>query len=395
MLSMIYFLWLWWSTGTPTILVKAQSDSLKPGDTMDLSLNSFDLYSKQGKYYLGLTVFHGNTEDRYLGIFSSGRNNVVWIYDRNNPIKSDFEVLSLDYSGVLKIESQNRKPIIIYSSTQPTNNTVATMLDTGNFVLQQLHPNGTKSLLWQSFDSPVDTLLPTMKLGVNRKTGHNWSLVSTFTRSLASSGEFSLEWEPKEGELNIKNCGKLYWKSGKLRSNGLFENIPEDVQRGYRYVIVSNIDEVSFSFETNFKKFPGWTLFYTGQLWSNKGDIANAEMCYGYNSNGGCRKWEDIPTCREPGEVFQKRIGNPDFDNATFKTDASYGYSDCKASCWRNCNCTGFKKYYHNGTGCIFYSQNFTKDLNFGSNGNFRVLVKPLKAASTAIHGKLICLNWI
>jgi len=391
MLSIIYLLWLWWSTGTATILVKARTDSLKPGDTMDLSLNSFDLYSKQGKYYLGLTIFFGNTEDRYLSIFSSagGRNNVVWVYDRNHPIKSDSAVLSLDYTGVLKIESQNSKPKIIYSSPQPTNNTVATMLDTGNFVLQQLHPNGTKSFLWESFDYTTDTLLPTMKLGVNHKTRHKWSLVSVFTISLIISGEFSLEWEPKEGELNIKNRGKVYWKSGKLRSNGLFENIPEDVQHGYRYVIVSNMDEDSFAFETNFTNFTGWALLHTGELWSNKGDIANADMCYGYNSNGGCQKWEDIPTCREPGEVFQTKIGIPDYDNATFEADASYGYNDCKASCWRNCNCTGFQEYYRNGTGCIFYSRNFTKDLNFGDSGNFHVLVKPIKAASTATHGKL------
>jgi len=385
-LSIIYLLWLWWSTGAATILVKAQSDSLKPGDTMN---NSFILHSKQGKYYLSFANSDGYNNDRYLCIFNTagGKINVVWTYDRNHPINS--AVLSLDYSGVLKIEFQNRKlPIIIYSSPQPVNNTVATMLDTGNFVLQQMHPNGTKSILWQSFDYPTDTMIPTMKLGVNRKTGHNWSLVSMITDSLVSSGEFSLEWEPKEGELNIKYRGKLYWKSGKLRSNGLFENIPEEVQRGYRYVIVSNMDEDSFAFEANVKKFIGWELFPTGQLWSTEGEIANADMCYGYNSDGGCQKWEDKPTCREPGEMFQTKIGSPDYDNATSEDNAIHVYGDCKAFCWRNCNCTGFKEYFANGTGCIFYSWSSTKDLNFGDNGNFHVLVKPTKAAPNVTHGK-------
>jgi len=159
--------------------------------------------------------------------------------NRNQPVDVKSAVLSLDYSGVLKIESQNRKPIIIYSSPQPTNNTVATMLDTGNLVIQQLHPNGTKSILWQSFDYPRDTLIPTMKLGVNRKTGHNWSLVSWLTPTLETPGEFSLEWEPKQGELNIKKHGKVYWKSGKLKSNGLFDNIPANVmleQRVFRKI---------------------------------------------------------------------------------------------------------------------------------------------------------------
>ncbi|KAI4346181.1 hypothetical protein L6164_013253 [Bauhinia variegata] len=61
------------------------------------------------------------------------------------------------------------------------------LLDNGNFVLQELHPNGsTKRFLWQSFDYPSDTLLPEMKLGVNYKTGHSWSLASWLTKRYPS-----------------------------------------------------------------------------------------------------------------------------------------------------------------------------------------------------------------
>ncbi|AET02782.1 hypothetical protein MTR_8g052110 [Medicago truncatula] len=69
-----------------------------------------------------------------------------------------------------------------------------------------------------------------------------------------------MESSPRERELNIKKQGKVHWKSGKLRSNGLFENIPENVQHVYRYMIVSNKDEDSFSFEIKgckYYKFPG------------------------------------------------------------------------------------------------------------------------------------------
>ncbi|RHN51609.1 hypothetical protein MtrunA17_Chr6g0470621 [Medicago truncatula] len=148
-----------------------------------------------------------------------------------------------------------------------------------------------------------------MKLGINRITGHNWSLVSWMTPSLSTSGEFSLEWEPKQRELEIKKSGKVYWKSGKLRRNGLFVNIPANVQRVYEYIIVSKKDEDSFTFkikDQNYKKFPGWTLFSEGRLASEDGDIGNADLCYGYNINGGCQKWEDIPSCREPGEDIYK-----------------------------------------------------------------------------------------
>ena len=244
--TVLIYLWLWWST-TASICVNATNDSLKPGDT--LTYTSM-LCSKQGKYKYCLLF----NNDGYL-IISTVNGTGVWTYNRNQAVDVKSAVLSLDYSSVLKIESQNRKPIIIYSSPQPINNTVATMLDTGNFVLQQLHSNGTRNILWQSFDYPTDILIPTMKLGINRKTGHNWSLISWLTDPLPNSGEFSLEWEPKEGELNIKKSGIAYWKSGKLNSNGVFENIPAIVQHMYQYVIVSNKNEDSFTFEVKDGRF--------------------------------------------------------------------------------------------------------------------------------------------
>nr|KYP39000.1 Putative serine/threonine-protein kinase receptor [Cajanus cajan]KYP39007.1 Putative serine/threonine-protein kinase receptor [Cajanus cajan]KYP39008.1 Putative serine/threonine-protein kinase receptor [Cajanus cajan] len=59
------------------------------------------------------------------------------------------------------------------------------------------------SVLWQSFDYPCDTLVPTKKLGFNHKTGHHWFLVAWFTKSLATPGAFSLEWEPMAQELSL------------------------------------------------------------------------------------------------------------------------------------------------------------------------------------------------
>ncbi|XP_039684670.1 G-type lectin S-receptor-like serine/threonine-protein kinase CES101 isoform X2 [Medicago truncatula] len=370
----LIYLWLWWITST-NICVNATNDSLKPGDTLN---SKSKLCSKQGKFCLQFS--NNSIGSDFPCLFISVNvdyGTVVWMYDINHSIDFNTSVLLLDYSGVLKIESQNRKlPIIIYSSPQPTNNTMATILDTGNFVLQQLHPNGTKSILWQSFDYPTDVLIPMMKLGVNRKTGHKWSLVSD---------KFNLEWGPKEGELNIKKSGKVYWKSGKLKSNGLFENIPANVQNRYQYIIVSNKDEDSFTFEVKDGKFAQWELISKGRLVGDDGYIANADMCYGY-SDGGCQKWEDIPTCREPGEVFQKKAGRPSIDNSTtFEEDVTYSYSDCKMRCWKNCNCSAFQEYYDNGTGCVFHSWNSTQYVQVVAD-TFYNLVKPTKSAPNS-HG--------
>ncbi|CAK8535445.1 unnamed protein product [Lathyrus sativus] len=376
----IYYLWVWW--WSTSVCVKAGNDSLMAGERLNATST---LCSKHGRYCLSFFSFDTGNKNIYLAIENraSVDQGIIWTYDSNQPIDRSSAVLSLNYSGVLKIESQYSKEIIIYSSSQTIHNTVATMLDTGNFVLEQLHPNGTKSLLWQSFDYPFKALVPKMKLGVNRKTGHNWSLVSWLTPSLPNLGEFSLEWEPKEGELNIKRNGKVYWKSGKLGNNGLFEDIPANVQQKYQYIFISNKDEDSFSFEIkdqNYNMTPTWLLSSTGRLTSSEGELGNADICYGYNSDSGCQKWEDIPTCRKPGEVFQIKIGLPNTVNFTFFDNTNIGYIDCKVSCWRNCGCNGFQEFFDDGTGCIFYSWNSTQDVDWKSVNNFYMLEMPTKS---------------
>ncbi|CAK8535416.1 unnamed protein product [Lathyrus sativus] len=390
----IYYLWVWW--WTTSICVKAENDSLKAGEILD---SNSTLCSKQARYCLLFQeiVFGSSDTDseikyKYLVVefnASIDQGPIVWLYARNQPVVTESAVLSLNYSGVLKIEFQYSKEIIIYSSPQPINNTVATMLDTGNFVLEQLHPNGTKTLLWQSFDYPSNVLIPTMKLGVNRKTGHNWSLVSFLNPSMSILDEFSLEWEPKEGELNMKRRGIVYWKSGKLGNNGLFENVPANVQQNYQYVVVSNKDEDSFSFkikDRNYKKSPMWVVSSEGSLENLEGEIGDADNCYGYNTDRGCQKW-DIPSCRKPGEVFQRKLGQPDIDNAVIQDNVSIGYTDCKARCWRNCGCNGFQEMYINGTGCVLYSWNSTQNVDWENENKFYLLKKPAKLSPNH-HGK-------
>ncbi|KAK7336531.1 hypothetical protein VNO77_17074 [Canavalia gladiata] len=323
-LVLFMYFWLWWSSNSSStsMRVKAEeiNDSLKAGNILD---SETTLYSKQSKYCLFFSPIYGG-EEAYLMIFHVLSNEEVWLSDRSQPVDLSSAVLWLNQSGVLKIESRNgEKPIILYSpSNQATNNNksiVATLLDTGNFVLQDT--NGTiksSNVLWQSFDYPAYTLVPTMKLGLNR------SLISPLTGSLSVPGAYSLEWEQKAGELVIKRRGKVCWRSGKLnKSTGMFSNIPEKVQRVYEYTVEEEWFSFSVKTESNDDKFMGWMLMETGRVTSGKGDIARADMCYGYNSDGGCERWEDIPSCRERGDV----------------------------------------QFYPNGTGCTFFLWNSTEDV--------------------------------
>jgi hypothetical protein len=362
---LLLILCVWWST--TSIHVKAEDDSLMPGDTLNATST---LCSKQGTYCMTFD------QTRYLSIFSSNTKWIVWIANRKQPVDDENSaVLSLDYSGVLKIEYRNKKPIILYNSTKPFSNStiVATLLDTGNFKLQDIQ---TKTVLWQSFDHPTDSLLPGMKLGVNHKTGEKWSLVSRLSESVLAPGPFRLEWEPKRKELVIKRKEKVFWTSGELMKNGTFEYISGE---DFKYTIVSNNDEEYFTYETPNDNLTVWTLLETGQLINREGDdIARADLCYGHNTNEGCQKWDEaeIPTCRNPGDKFESKqvYGNENMVNDI--TNASYGVSDCQAICWSNCSCFAFKTLYDNGTGCVILLS--TKVLHILSSGEylFSVLVK-------------------
>ncbi|TKY68591.1 G-type lectin S-receptor serine/threonine-protein kinase [Spatholobus suberectus] len=355
-LLVLTYLWLWWTT---CMDVEATNDSLKPGDTLDATE---ELCSDNGKYCLNFSQTFDDEDVAYLQIFSQKDDWAVWVANRNQPVDSNSAVLSLNYSGVLKIESQRGKPIILYSPPQAINNTVATLLDTGNFVLQQLHPNGsTTGVLWESFDLPTDTLLPGMKLGVNHKTGRNWSLVSWLSKHVLTPGPFRLEWEPNTRQLIIKRGERVYWASGNE-----FEHISGEAQ----HEIVSNETGDYFILKKSKEELTKWTLLSTGQMINrNGGDVARADRCYGCNTDEGCQKWEEIPHCRNHGDVFQNVQGYLNPEMTSDETNSSYSINDCQAICWSNCSCVGFTYYHENETGCTFLWDSM-KGTNTASEGD-------------------------
>lgn len=220
----------WW-TATTSIHVNAENiHSLKPGDKLD---STSMLCSKQGTYCMNFVESRDSETLGYLQMYVQRKDGwVVWIGNRDQPVEIDSAVLLLNNSGLLKIDSTNDSKIL-YSSPQPFNESatmVATLLDTGNFVLQDIQPNG-------------------MKLGVNHKTGHNWSLVSWLTREIPTSGPFKLEWEPSRRQLVIKYKERVYWKSKEIEKNNR------------EYKIVSDENEDSFTLTAPNENLTIWTTF--------------------------------------------------------------------------------------------------------------------------------------
>ncbi|KAJ9560106.1 hypothetical protein OSB04_005266 [Centaurea solstitialis] len=198
-------------------------------------------------------------------------DDAVWVANRNNPIPDIYSKLIIDENGKLSILSGAGTVLDLCTPTSVARKASVTLLDTGNLVLRELHPNGSvKGVLWQSFDYPTDTLLPGMKLGVNLKTGHRWSLTSWRSELLPANGSCTITGDLNgTSQLVILRRGNIHWRSGRWQ-NGQFENTNlqssgPDVHLYY----ISNENEQSFTYLTkSYDLFLALRMYPDCHLWA-------------------------------------------------------------------------------------------------------------------------------
>nr|GMD99205.1 G-type lectin S-receptor-like serine/threonine-protein kinase At1g67520 [Ipomoea batatas] len=306
----------------------------------------------------------------------------VWIGNRDTPFPANSSAqLLIDGSGrlILAYDEQQGTPYRI-SSKKTSRNVAATLQDSGNFVLRERNADGSFGReLWSSFDNPTDTLLPGMKLGVDHRRGKNWTLTSWRRDDSPAAGAFSLEWDPTKRRLVIKNRGVAHWTSGELMNATDFRHSPThksayDGVHIFKFVNVSAREEEYFSYavtldpsglpffspEEQIKlRLAGWRLDPEDLLFVtyNGTVIVDAGECYGYENetqqSKGCQLWRQ-PICRAAGGLtFKERSGS--FINytgvggeepITFTThNSSASLSDCRESCWKDCDCVGYGSY--------------------------------------------------
>ncbi|KAM1212768.1 hypothetical protein ACFX2G_004348 [Malus domestica] len=367
-------------------------DTLKPGDTLN---SSSSLISASGNFSFSFYVYNdGSKNTSYISIQRNKANgNIAWIGNREAPIlypPSAF--LTLDRNNTLKIMRQggDPNPIVIFSARQTTRSTnisnsndtvVAILLDSGNFVLQEVNSvdRSPEQVLWQSFDYPVDTLLSGMKLGVNRTNGHVWSISSWETEENPVPGPFTLDWDPTDHQLKIKKGEVVYWTSGAFTSStNTFEYIlPEESKLWFNFSIVSNENEDYLTYTAlDLDQDSEWVLNNLGRLGNLNFEIAQAGNCDGYNTGGGCTRRDRPPNCMAKfGDEFE--VKNGFFIPSNISSRSPYWFtsssSDCKATCWQNCDCVGFDfpldDNTNTSTGCRFWSADSKFVEDFAGSG--------------------------
>ncbi|XXG65312.1 hypothetical protein AAC387_Pa05g3045 [Persea americana] len=162
-----------------------------------ISLNSFltptsnppSWRSPSGRYAFG---FYPQGNGFAVGVWLAGPSNktfVVWTANRDGPLVPADAILVLPSNGRLLLRSRGRDTPI---SDVGVGASSASMLDTGNFVLY----DAFSEIIWQTFNSPTDTLL------VGQSLLTSGELFSSASETNHSAGRFRLKMQ-SDGNLVI------------------------------------------------------------------------------------------------------------------------------------------------------------------------------------------------
>ncbi|XP_050210120.1 G-type lectin S-receptor-like serine/threonine-protein kinase RKS1 [Mercurialis annua] len=396
--------------------------------TTNHSLTDSDiLVSGNGIFALGF-FSPGKSKYRYVGIWyhKLPEQTVVWVANRNNPITQSSGVLSITPDGNFVLNDVDDMKFPVWStniSTGRVESCVARLLDSGNLVL--LH-NESKTIVWQSFDYPTDTMLPGLKIGLNRKIGLYRSLTSW--RSLNDPG--TGDWLYK---LNPDGCPQFFLYEGSSRiwrsSPWPWDPAPTP---GYLPTSANNQDEIYYTFILDGEFLLSRIVLKSSGLlqrltWDNASDqwrVSRSEPKHKYehcgpnsvlNSNNldslecmclpgfepkslknwylrdgsaGCvRKREKTSSICRNGEGFikVKRVKLPDTSVAALVNE-SLSSTECEQLCLRNCSCKAFAclDIERKGYGCLTWYDELRDTVEYTEGRDMYVRVDAVELAEIA-----------
>lgn len=207
------------------------------------------LVSTRKLFALGFFI-PGNSRNHYVGVwyYQVPSQTIVWVANRDNPVNDSSGLPSIQGEGGLVIYRKDQN-IPLWSSNvtlSSPNNSMAKLLDTGNLALLE---NGGQNLLWEGFDYPSNTMLPLMKLGLNRRSRLNQFLTSWKSQDEQGTGSCSYRINPSGfPQLILYKDGAPWWRAGTwtgLRWSGVPILSPNYI---FNNSFVNNEDEISIMY---------------------------------------------------------------------------------------------------------------------------------------------------
>ena len=249
------------------------------------------------------------------------------------------------------------------------------MLDTGNFVLL----NSAKQMIWQSFDFPTDTFLPTQKLF------HGQALYSSISETNKSTGIFRVLMQ-EDGWLAMYPVGTPYtleygyWGAGiggqrndvvlHLEVNGHLYlingagNIIVNMTDGYPatdavYRLTIDPDRILRLYSHDMNRNQNWTVKWFGP----NDDVCKPKGLCGLNGycvlvdrrvcckchpqfewvnkedrSSGCQRNFSMESCKSD-RYAMKAVPNTVWENNSYFVITSTTQDNCGEACLRECNC--------------------------------------------------------
>ena len=375
------------------------------------------LLSNQKTFALGF-FRPGSSSHRYVGIWFNQitEQTVVWVANRDAPLNDTSGVLSINGKGNLVLHTQNQTTPIwstnVSLSVSSTNNSLAKLLDIGNLVLVQ-----QDSQRWQSFDYPTNTMLPFMKLGLDRRTGLNRFLTSWKSKDDPGFGNYSYQMVPTGyPQLCLYMGQTLLWRSGTwtgLRGSGVLNMTSNlfNVRNLFNVSFVNNQDETTIMYSTfsnlaDPRVFPKVVVDESGimqrsswqetrwvEYWSVPKAICDKYLTCGSNSycdpynevifeckcfpgfepksSHDCvREKQGVSMCNN-GEGFVKLAQMKLPDTSIAHVDMSLSMKECEQKCLRDCSCMAYASANgsEGGIGCLTWQGDLVDTRTYSDAG--------------------------
>ncbi|GLJ15639.1 hypothetical protein SUGI_0257260 [Cryptomeria japonica] len=333
---------------TVTLFIQLNSNS-GARDTLSLGASltgNQTIISKNGTFELGF--FSPNGSKWYIGIWYAKipEKTYVWVANRETPARNRSGVLKLSREGNLVLFDAEGASLWSVNTTNKAFRAV--ILDSGNFLILT---DGNKSeTVWESFENPVDTLLPGMRFGGQQK------LVSWKSSLDPAPGLFALHMDPSGAKQFVLtwNNSVHYWTTGTWDGK-IFSGIPEIADKQlfnvsvegnssglyFTYMLVPNFNALAryvvttlgqgqqSSFESS-----GWSMFCCDEGFKPTDD--RAWLSQDWASTGCVRQ---SPLNCSTDRFMDNGVTLPDDEASSYAASTK---KDCQEACLRNCSCTAF-----------------------------------------------------
>ncbi|KQK09112.1 putative receptor protein kinase ZmPK1 [Brachypodium distachyon] len=361
--------------------------TISTGTSLQVDHERVFLISPDTTFSCGFYPSGNDTNAFYFSVWFTHASDraVVWTANPHFLVNGHRSRISLNKEGNLVLTDVDGSTTW-ESNTSWGKHTTAALLDSGNLVIK----TSTDKIIWQSFDSPTHTLLPSQHLTRNNR--------------LVSQSDYHVLYFDNDNVLRLLYNGpditSIYWPSpdynaiqnGRTRFNSTkvavldhegnflssdgFKMIASDLGLGIQR-------RITIDYDGNFRMY---SLNASNGNWTITG-AAIQQMCYvhglcgrngiceyslhlrctcppGYkmadpeNWNKGCKPTFSIE-CGQPHEDFTfVKIPHGDFYGFDLTSNESISFKECMQICMKSCMCMSFT--YKNGEGLCY-----TKNLLF------------------------------